>query len=218
MNEKKIIDLIKDGENLHVEFKQRFSSYEKIAKELIAFANTRGGFLFLGIDDDGSVYGVASEKSDTELLVQTVREYCIPPLEYKLHHFEIEEHDVIVVEIPESSNKPHRIQDYKNELDLNTATVYVRVNDKSVLASKEMIKLLQAYESEANLKNYEIGKNEKIVFEWLDNNESITVNELSKYANISRRRASRTLIKLVRANLLMIHVKDNGENFFTYIG
>ena len=218
MAKKKYIELIKKGESLNVEFKQRFSTYEKIAKEMIAFANTRGGYLFLGVEDDGSIYGVASEKSDIELLKEAAISYSEPPLDITLHHEVIDGLDVIIAEIPESKNKPHRLQDYQNEFDLRTAQVYIRVNDKSVVASKEMIKLLQVQESGVELKHYEVGKNEKKVFEYLDKNETITVNQLSDYANLSNRRASRTLIKLVRANLLVIHVKDNGENFFTYIG
>ena len=62
---------------------------------------------------------------------------------------------------------------------------------------------------------YTIGKNEKSVFDYLEENETISVKELSDLINISERRASRTLVKLVRANLLMIHTKDNGEEFFT---
>ena len=81
-----------------------------------------------------------------------------------------------------------------------------------------MIKLMQTKTSGKSLTNYEVGKNEKIVFEYLDKNEIINVKDLSKLANISERRASRTLIKLVRANLLLIHVKDNGENYFSYAG
>jgi predicted transcriptional regulator len=65
------------------------------------------------------------------------------------------------------------------------------------------------------LKNYSIGPNEKNVFEYLNKNEKISVKELSSLINISERRASRTLVKLVRANLLMIHTKDNGEEYFT---
>ncbi|KAB2843924.1 MAG: hypothetical protein F9K45_05470 [Melioribacteraceae bacterium] len=81
-----------------------------------------------------------------------------------------------------------------------------------------MIKIFQANTSRAKLKNYNIGKNEKIVFEYLDGNESISVKVLSQKANISLRRASRTLINLVRADLLLIHSKDNGEDYFTYAG
>ncbi len=215
---KKILEMIENGESLTVEFKQRFSSYEKIAKEMIAFANTRGGFLFIGVDDDKSIYGIESEKSDTDLIKETAEKYCEPKVNYSIECISVKNKDIICVQIYESDNKPHRIQDYKNSLDLNTAQVYVRVNDKSVLASKEMIKILQTQTREQSLKHYQIGKEEKIVFDYLDKNEKITVKELGKIANISERRASRTLIKLVRANLLLIHIKDNGESYFTYAG
>lgn len=218
LSRKKIIELIDSGENLHVEFKQRFSTYEKMAKEMIAFANTRGGYIFLGVDDDKSIYGIASEKSDTGLIQETATNYCQPPIQFDTHFFSLEGKDILIIEIKESQNKPHRIQDYKTSLDLNDAVVYIRVNDKSVLASKEMIKLMQTQSAGQSLKHYEVGSNERIVFSYLDKNEKINVKELSKLANISERRASRTLIKLVRANLLFIHTKDNGENYFTYAG
>ena len=63
-----------------------------------------------------------------------------------------------------------------------------------------------------------MGKVESKVFDYLDENESIKVSDLASVANISNRRASRTLIKLVRANLLAIHTKENGESFFTNLG
>jgi len=41
------------------------------------------------------------------------------------------------------------------------------------------------------------------------------VKDLANAANISERRASRTLVTMVRAGSLSIHTKDNGEEFFT---
>ncbi|MFH0734596.1 MAG: ATP-binding protein [bacterium] len=218
MKRKELLQLIENGENLTVEFKQRFSSYEKIAKEIIAFANTKGGYIIFGVDDDKSIYGLESEKSETELITQTAKNYCEPPIEPNFYYFNVENKEIVVAKISESKNKPHRIQDYKNKIDLNDALVYIRVNDKSIPAGKEMIKLLQNEAQNLSLINYSIGTNEKIVFDYLQNNEFITVKELCGRANISQRRASRTLIKLVRANLLFIHSKDNGENYFTNSG
>ena len=55
-----LYELIEEGENSHVEFKRKFSSPEKIAKEMIAFANSRGGYILFGIDDDRTIIGVES--------------------------------------------------------------------------------------------------------------------------------------------------------------
>lgn len=215
MNRKQLLKLIEEGETITTEFKQRFSSYEKIAKEMIALANTIGGSIIFGIDDDGSIHGVESEKSEAELIRETAENYCEPKINYSISFIELEGKEIVVIEIPESKNKPHRIQDYRKKIDLNTAQVYIRVNDKSILVGKEMIKLLQTKSSEAKLKNYTIGYNEKMVFKFLEENDYISAKQLGQLANLSMRRASRTLVNLVRADILAIHTKDNGENIFS---
>ncbi len=217
-NLENLLEIISEGESLNVEFKQKFTEHEKIAKELIAFANTKGGMLIFGVRDNGKVLGIESEKEIDELVKITANVYCNPPVEYELNFYEDKDKLLAVVSVPESQKKPHRIEDYKKQLDLNTAQVYVRVNDKSVLASKEMIKILQIRAEKSPLKNYAVGKNERIVFDFLEENDSITAKKLSILANISYRRASRTLINLVRADLLYIHTNDKGESYFTYAG
>ncbi len=217
MKRKEFFDLLEEGENLQVEFKRRFSSPEKIAREMIAFANTRGGYLLFGVDDDKDIVGVESEKSEAELIKDAAFNYCEPPVEYGIEFLEVFGKEIVIVSVPESDNKPHRLQDYLTELDVNKSIVLVRVNDKSIQASKEMIRILRAQNQNLSLKKYFIGSNEKTVFDYLNKNETISVRELSDLINISERRASRTLVKMVRANLLMIHTKDNGEEFFTLI-
>lgn len=217
MKRRDFFDLLEEGENLQIEFKRRFSTPEKIAREMIAFANTRGGYILFGIDDDKEIVGVDSEKSEAELIKDAAYNYCEPPVEYEIEFLEVYGKEVVIVSIPESEHKPHRLQDYLDELDLNKSIVLVRVNDKSIQASKEMIRILRAQNQNLSLKKYSIGTNEKSVFDYLQKNETISVRDLSDLVNISERRASRTLVKMVRANLLMIHTKDDGEEFFTLI-
>lgn len=217
MKRKELLKLIDEGENLHCEFKLRFSSHEKIAREIIAFANTKGGFLIFGVDDDKTIIGVQSEKGETELINETIQKYCEPPVNTNIEYIELFGKEIVVVEVLESDIKPHRLQDY-NDFNINEANVFIRVNDKSMLASKEMIRIMRSNSGNTELKKYVIGTNEKIVFDYLDKNETINVKQLSHLANISERRASRTLVKLVRANLLLIHMKDTGEEYFTYAG
>ncbi|MFA6597829.1 MAG: ATP-binding protein [Ignavibacteriaceae bacterium] len=215
MKKRELLAIIEEGENLYTEFKRQFSSHEKIAKEIIAFANTKGGNLIIGVDDDKSIYGVASEKGEAELIKETAEHFCEPPISFSLLYFSVDHKEIVVVEIPESTQKPHRLQDYKNNLETSSAEVYVRVNDKSVLASKEMIRVLRSTSGDTKLTKYVIGNLEKTVFSFLEKEETISVNQLSELLNISDRRASRTLVKMVRAHLLFIHTKENGENYFT---
>jgi len=215
MNRRHLLELIEEGEDLQCEFKRHFTTPEKIAREMIAFANTKGGYLIFGVDDDREVVGVDSEKSESEMIKDASENFCEPSLVYSIDFIELFRKEVVVASIPESDNKPHRLQDYENEFDINKAVVIVRVNDKSVQASKEMVRILRANTADLSLKKYTIGQTEKMVFEYLGKYERISVKELSNLVNISERRASRTLVKMVRANLLLIHTKDNGEEFFT---
>jgi len=215
LRKRELIDLIEAGENLHTEFKLRFSSSEKIAKELMAFANTSGGLIIFGVDDDKKVMGVQSEKEQSELIRIAAEDFCEPPVEYDTHYFSLDGKELVIAAVPESTKKPHRLQDYSGKLEINTAQVYVRINDKSIQASKEMIRIMRSAQIREGLVKYTIGNLEKIVFEHLEQNEWITVQELCEKANISSRRASRTLVKMVRADVLLIHTRENGEDFFS---
>ncbi|MFM8913049.1 MAG: helix-turn-helix domain-containing protein, partial [Flammeovirgaceae bacterium] len=50
--------LVFEGEGLQLEFKRKASYPEKIVRDLIAFANTEGGTLLVGVDDDKTIPGV----------------------------------------------------------------------------------------------------------------------------------------------------------------
>ncbi len=215
MKPRDLRELIEEGEDIQCEFKRKFTTTEKIAREMIAFSNTKGGYILFGVDDDREIVGVESEKAEAEMVKEAAINYCEPPLQYSIRYFELKGKEIVVVTIPESDCKPHRIQDYKNELDINTAIVTIRVNDKSIQASKEMVRILRSQSGRKELKKYSLGIIEKTVFEYLKRHEKLSVKELGSLVNISERRASRTLVKMVRANLLMIHTKDNGEEFFT---
>ena len=50
--------LIRQGEGDLVEFKRKVEYPERIIKEVVAFANSSGGHLFIGVDDDGTIVGL----------------------------------------------------------------------------------------------------------------------------------------------------------------
>ena len=105
MKRKELISIIEQGENLCSEFKLRFSSYEKLAKEIIAFANTRGGVILFGVDDNKNIVGVESEKEITELVTETASRYCVPPVEVEISSIDIYDREIVVADVLESDNK-----------------------------------------------------------------------------------------------------------------
>ena len=203
--------LIEEGENEKIEFKRKFSTPEKIAKEMIAFANTKGGHIFFGVDDDGKIFGVESEKSELDLIDTAAKFYCEPEIEFNTEIIPVKAKDVVVIEIPESRKKPHRLID---ENDKETSRVYVRFKDKSIIASKETANILKFSNVDSSPLIISLGELDKMLIKYLEENNTITVREFKKLSNISERRASRTLVNLVRAGVLRHHRLDNKE-FYT---
>ena len=202
--------IIEDGENSSVEFKRKFSSPEKIAKEMIAFANTKGGKILFGVDDDKTIIGVESEKGELESIKTAAKFYCEPEIEFETEILSLKKSDIVVINIPESKTKPHHLISNNEEKEQR---VYIRYNDKSILASKETINILKHSNTDSAPLQISIGANEKALLDYLAENEKITVKGFKKLVNISERRASRTIVNLVRAQILRHHRMNNLEYY-----
>ena len=214
MDHKELLVLLDEGEGSQIEFKRKVSSPEKIARALIGFANTRGGTILFGIDDDKSIVGVESEKNEVEMILTSGRVYCDPPIEPEIQIISYRGKDIIAVTVEESSEKPHSLIVENGGDDDPDSKVLIRVKDKTVIASKEVIRILKSESPDAPPLRFSIGENERKLFEYLDASERITVKEFGKLVNISDRRASRILIQLVRAGVLRIHTHEK-EDFYT---
>lgn len=218
MTSRQIQAIIELGESDKVEFKRKFSGFEKIAKEMIALANTRGGILLIGVDDDGTIVGVESEKQEIELVSTAGEFYSDPPIDADIEVIEIEGEDVIAVHIPESPTKPHRLisseTNGKSAESSKDTGVYIRQGERSMMASREVVRVLEASSLDAPPLRLEIGQVERTLFDYLEKHERITLRQFCHIVNISDRRASRTLVRLVRVGLIRIFT-GHGEDYYT---
>ncbi|HLF20213.1 MAG TPA: ATP-binding protein, partial [Bacteroidota bacterium] len=139
MNYRDIQDMLADGEGFQLEFKRKVTSPEKIARALIGFSNTQGGTILFGVDDDRSVVGVESEKSEIEMIRTAGSLYCDPPIEPDIEIVPYKGKDVIVTHVNESVHKPHTFIGENGETGEEDGRVFIRVNDKTVVASKEVV-------------------------------------------------------------------------------
>jgi predicted HTH transcriptional regulator len=209
--------LIEEGEGFEIEFKRKVSTPEKIARALIAFANTKGGHILFGVDDDGSIVGVESEKSEVDLIYEAGTQFCVPEILPSIDIVAFNGEDVIVATVEESPQKPHYFAGDSGNGHPDAADgtrVYIRVNDKTVMASKEVVRILRDERADAPPMRIMIGDNEKRLFRYLDAHERITAREFSRLVNISENRACRILVSLVRAGVVRIHTLERTD-FFT---
>ncbi|NMN36928.1 helix-turn-helix domain-containing protein [Pedobacter sp. SG918] len=202
-----IKSLILQGEGVMLDFKKTITSTEKIAKSLVAFANNKGGKLLIGVADDGSIKGVKSEEEEKYMILTSAHQFCKPAIEPYFEEIYVDDKLVLVVNIPESDTKPHYALD-----DQKKWWAYIRINDKSVLASRIILEVLkQEYKNNGVLISY--SENEKKLLEYLEQNEKITLKEFSKLLRSSYRKAQKVLVNLILTNVIKSHTTEKEEYF-----
>lgn len=132
MNKTELIELIRNGENSTVEFKDDHVSNYDLAKELVAFLNLHGGTVVLGVEDDGRVSGASRERLE-EWVAELCRVKIEPPIIPLLAWARDAEpgRDVLAVQVTLGPDKPYaRVHNGRK-------TYYIRVGNTSREASRE---------------------------------------------------------------------------------
>lgn len=137
-----LADEIKSGESINIEFKVEVpKKSEKYIKSIIAFANTAGGKIVIGVDDEThEVVGV--DKDDVFKIIDgitnTISDMCYPQIFPNIGVDTIDEKCVIVIEIYPGANRPYYIKSLGKE-----AGTYIRVSGTSRPADEAILKDLE---------------------------------------------------------------------------
>lgn len=87
------------SESKTLEFKRDLTSTEPILKTLVAFANTAGGTLIIGRDDNGTIVGVQNVLNEEEKLSNIISDSISPPLLPEIDIASIEGHSLLIVSV-----------------------------------------------------------------------------------------------------------------------
>lgn len=120
-------------ETENIEFKSQFT--DEIYKEIIAFANTDGGIVYVGIDNDGNVVGLTDVDNEYTRITNGIRDAIMPDVTMCVK-FTIQDNKVVRITVNEGTNKPY----YLKSKGLKPSGVYVRQGTSSVPASPEQIR------------------------------------------------------------------------------
>ena len=120
-------------ETENIEFKSQFT--EEIYKEVIAFANTDGGIVYVGIDNDGNAIGLTNVDQEYTRITNGIRDAIMPDVTMFVR-FTVQDNKVVRITVSEGTNKPY----YLKGKGLKPSGVYVRQGTSSVPASPEQIR------------------------------------------------------------------------------
>lgn len=132
-----LLDIIKKGEDSQNQFKENLHSADALAAEIAAFANTKGGNLYLGVSDSGEITGLTAD--EVGRLNQLIANVCIqkidPPISVETENIAYGERVVIVIKVPLGPNKFYIA---------NGRDIWVKVGaDKRKARREELQRLLQ---------------------------------------------------------------------------
>ncbi len=221
MSLQEIQRIVRRGEGEQLEFKRKVAHPNKIIREIVAFANTRGGSLLIGVDDNGSIPGVRSAEEERYGLEKAIQQWCRPSIDYDVEVIPISgQKSVIHYKIHEGQRKPHYVlRSAFPETDSANSVVkkfkgkaYVRHEDQSLQASSVVWQILRRSRKDKDVK-FQFGEKERMLMTYLEEHSRITVNQFAKLAKESRYRASRTLILLVLANVLRVIPQEKEDTF-----
>ncbi|MFP4026086.1 MAG: helix-turn-helix domain-containing protein [Thiohalospira sp.] len=198
-----IYDLIRQGEHQQLDFKHSITDSKKIARSLAAFANTDGGKLLVGVKDNGSITGV---KSDEEFyMVQAAAEmYCKPEVKFETKVWEMEGKTLLEITIPKTSSNELISAPNKD----GKFRVYIRVNDQNFIVNNIYLKAWKKKKfGKGVLVRY--ADPEKILFNYLANNQKITFSKFMRLTNLTKYKAEKILINLIVLEIIEIIFTEN---------
>lgn len=132
--------LLAKGEDLHTEFKRWPVQPDDVAATLVAFANTDGGRLILGVDDEGKIVGVPEFPRVVQAIDNISVQNCQPPVtvvQEVIH--DPEGRAVVVVQVPKGDERPYRT--HRGAFFIRTAS------GRRQASRQELLRLFQETES-----------------------------------------------------------------------
>ncbi|NJN24690.1 MAG: ATP-binding protein [Cyclobacteriaceae bacterium] len=202
-------NLVSKGEGQLLEFKHKASFVTKIVREMVAFANSQGGELFIGVDDDGRITGLKFAEEERFAIEHAIQMHIKPRIRYQSQVIPInKKRSVLHYRIFESRKKPSYYLDNPEK----RGKAYVRLSDKSVQASREMVEILKR---SRNKRSYPVavGEHEQAIFKYIEQHGHITLVNLMKISGLPKSKASQMLVRLVSSNILKIELGENTDYY-----
>jgi predicted HTH transcriptional regulator len=199
-----IKNLIQSGENQQLDFKFEISDSRKIARTLVAFSNTDGGTLLIGVKDNGRIAGVHSDE-EFYMVQAAANMYCKPEIIFESKRWVVEGKTVLEVTIPKGSNIP-----YFAQTEPDKWVAFIRVKDENILATAVHLRVWKNKTHDRGIL-IEYGGKVKKLMEYLEFNSSISISKFCRTAFLPKKTAENIIADLIYFGL--IEAVYNGHYF-----
>ncbi|MCF8378426.1 MAG: ATP-binding protein [Bacteroidales bacterium] len=200
-----IQNLILEGEHQKLDFKFAISDAKKIARSFVAFANSEGGTLLIGVKDDGDIAGIRSSE-ERFMAKKASEEYCKPVIDFVSKEWRINNKVVLEIKIKVGEKRPYFALGEDGQLQM-----FIRVHDQNILADKILVEgWKRKYSDQGAYINYT--DNDRRLLEYLEHNERISFKKFLEIVPILPGEAKTILINFIALNI--IQFEFIGKEFF----
>ncbi|WP_347838659.1 ATP-binding protein [uncultured Draconibacterium sp.] len=202
-----IYKLIAEGEHQQQDFKFCINDSKKIAKSLVAFANTDGGRLLIGVKDNGKIAGISSDE-EFYMIEAAAKIYSKPAIDFTTRQWKIDGKTVLEIGIEASALKPHFAKDENGKW-----LAYIRKKDENILAHKIQIEVWKKAKSPKGV-YFTYSDDERFLIDYLRKNEFITFSKFMRHQQLHRKKAEEILSNFVIIDIIKMNTTQEGT-FFT---
>ena len=203
----KLLKMIAEGEHQRQDFKYCINDSRKIARSMVAFANTDGGRLLLGIRDNGSVAGVQSDE-EYYMAEAAAKLYSKPPINFQTVQWMIDGKSVLEIAIPKRADIPHLAQNEDGKW-----LVYIRKGDQNIVAPAILLKVWEQQKSPLGV-HIRFSDEEKRLLSLIALNQNLSLNQFSRQAKLPRWKGEKILVKLIAIGVVGMEISTTGTRFF----
>lgn len=202
--------LVALGEGARLEFKRKVADPLKVLREMVAFANSQGGVLLIGVNDDGHITGLKHPEEEIFVMEKVLNTHA-PDVVFHIELIPLnQQKQIVAFHIEESQQKPVYLL---YNLKRKTGRAYIRVRDRSVQTSREVRRVLKG-RSEETGGTIRYGNNEHLLMRYLDQHPFVDLATFASVANISLTDASDVLVSMTVANVLDVLAGEERDLFF----
>jgi len=131
-------DALKKGEDSSRQFKENVNSIDKLTVEISAFANTNGGQIYIGVDDNGIIKGLSGDdiKRLNQWISSATSQKIEPPIFVQTEIVLSDDKKMMIITVPSGTNKPYSVN--KSEFWVKNGA------DKRRASRDELFRLMQS--------------------------------------------------------------------------
>lgn len=198
-----IKEYIKQGEHQKQDFKFRIDDQKKIARTLVAFANTDGGRLLIGVKDNGKIAGINPEE-EFHMVSGAATVYCNPPVVFESRVWQEDMRLVLEISVEANPLRNHKAQD-----DEGLWRTYIRREDHTLLANKIVLKIWN-FERKGIPRPQQFGSEESLVLSAFQSNEKLTLSKLYRMVTLPKQQIDQLVAVLVYWGVLLMQMNEEG--------